>query len=117
MRTILLVCIAGLAERVQFRTEETTQDAEESDATYGRNLARVRRNKLASNSRERDPDQTSLENCAWSTDYFTNNGLEFLGDVDLWNQPQWLDPVVTDQGFLIDSMYGLFTPNTNSQKL
>ncbi len=59
----------------------------------------------------------AVENNAWfqhqHVDGVENMGLELelLGDVDLWNQGQWLDTVVTEQGLLSDSMYGLFTPN------
>jgi hypothetical protein len=48
------------------------------------------------------------------------SGLESLHcfDMDWWNSAQWFDTVVTNQGLLDDSMYGLFTPHdSNIQKL
>lgn len=47
----------------------------------------------------------------WPNAPLDNTGMQVLGDMDQWNQAQWLDTIVTDQGMLSDSMYGLFTPN------
>jgi hypothetical protein len=67
---------------------------------------------LSQEPTQRALEQTpALDNASWMNDAFENTGLELLGEMDMWNQSQWLDTIVTDQGMLSDDMYGLFTPN------
>ncbi|CZR57489.1 uncharacterized protein PAC_07378 [Phialocephala subalpina] len=56
-------------------------------------------------------DSSSNINAEFNTEGMEHAGFEMLGEVDLWNQTQWLETIVTDQGLLSDSMYGMFTPD------
>lgn len=56
-------------------------------------------------------DSSSNINAEFNSEGMEHAGFEMLGEVDLWNQTQWLETIVTDQGLLSDSMYGMFTPD------